>query len=178
MDRGKKITGWLYLLGIRLVIGILFSIYVLLRSLGSVFSLNGDPLTSNFSREVYSIIWVQTIFPFIAIIIILLINLYLAYLFFTKHKGFPIAYIYLGITDMVIVLSLEIVSALSGELVYFSKTFAELFWFIIWSAYLLKSQNVKGTFVNARRKKYVKISAEEYDLIKRNILDKNEDVEA
>ncbi|WML26254.1 DUF2569 family protein [Neobacillus sp. OS1-33] len=165
METGRPIGGWLIYFAIRTIISFVYGIFVLFVNFDNVANFNYD----DFSSDIANIRYVQAFYPFTAVVILLLIESYLAYLFFTKNKDFPKAYIYLNITDLVICLSLEYVIALSGEVVYFSRTIAAFIWLIIWGTYLVKSQRVKETFINTKRKKYVKITEEEYELIKQKL---------
>ncbi|OIK11967.1 hypothetical protein BIV60_17075 [Bacillus sp. MUM 116] len=166
---GRPINGWLILIGIKIVASVSYGLVLLFRYVEAVSNFDPQWIKSNLYIDAVNITYVQTFLPLTAVIILFIMNSFLAYLFFTKNKEFPKAFIYLNITAVVITMFLEFITILSGELIYFSDTITDFIWLIIWGIYLMRSQRVKETFVNTKRKKYVKITEEEYVLIKQNL---------
>ncbi|MFB3164707.1 DUF2569 family protein [Neobacillus sp. 179-J 1A1 HS] len=169
MENGRPIGGWLILFGIGLIASTIILLIYLFSELPNVMEYDVSYLNSIYNDEEVSLIFVTTIYPFVSILILLVFNLFLIYLYFTKHKEFPKAYIYLNISMAIIIMSFDFISALSGAVVYFENTAGAVISLILWSAYLLNSQRVKETFVLTKRKKYIKISEEEYELFKQKM---------
>ncbi|WP_042455608.1 DUF2569 family protein [Neobacillus dielmonensis] len=169
METEKPIEGWLFILGLRMVGGFIYGLVTLYGFLDNVTSFDFDTFVSEYSRDIANVIFVQTFYPFFSVIINLIMDSFLIYLFFTKNKEFPKAFIYLNITILVLAIGNEFVIALSGEIIYFVNPAIGLVLLIIWGTYLLRSQRVKETFIHSKRKKYVKITEEEYELIKQKL---------
>ncbi|WHY75694.1 DUF2569 family protein [Neobacillus sp. WH10] len=177
MEKARPIGGWLVLHAIGLIGGLIIGISFFYRNLGIVLNFDFDALIMDYSAEYAYLIYFETFYPFSACVFVFLINLFLIYLFFTKNKEYPRAFIYLNITNVFIIMSLEFVTELSGKVVYFQETIISSVILIIWAIYLTRSQRVKETFIHSRRKKYVKITAEEYELLKQTITNKGENIE-
>jgi hypothetical protein len=167
----KGIGGWLIVLAVQMIIGLCIDLFI-------VFALVQDGLGKfdykdvmvNQSLEIANELLYQWSHLTTIFIIASFIQVFLVVLFFKKHKEFPRAYVYLNITSVLIILMLEFSLILNDKKEYFPYTLICLTWLIIWGIYLFRSKRVKETFIEQfKTKKYVKISVDEYELIKKNL---------
>lgn len=156
----KGLGGWLVLVGLGLFVSVGFSVYniytiVLLFTDGTI------EFISNPSSAMYLPGWQGLLkFELIAEIGIILVALYLLYLFFTKSRKFPKYYIPFLIAVVVYVLIDHLLVAsisTSGEVkLIIDETLEEggseigkaFISTLAWSLYIVKSKQVKATFVN------------------------------
>ena len=173
MNNAKPIGGWLVFLVIQLLISIFWGISEIDTDIIREF--NFDEVLANNSLDLANQIYFIVYFSFGITLLKIGIIVYLTILFFMKSIDFPKAFIYLGVCLILIVFTEESMTIMIGEIVYFRYTVIAILWVVAWGTYLLVSLRSKETFSN-RKRKYVKISEEDYEEYKRNIIkEKNYD---
>ncbi|MBT2701589.1 DUF2569 domain-containing protein [Bacillus sp. ISL-40] len=174
-NQGRPIGGWLIILAFQMISGLCLEIWGLIAIFRYAKDFNFKEEVYNTSTEEANKEFFLNYFPLTLFTIAVIIHIFLIFLFFKKHKEFPRAYTYLNFTLLILVHSLEFSSVLVGNILYyFQYTLICLIWTIIWGLYLYRSERVKETFIqNIERKKYVKITEEEYNLIKKKITSDN-----
>lgn len=167
----KVIGGWLIVLAVQMIIGLCIDLFILFALIvDGMAKFNYEEVIANQSLEIANETLYQWSHLITIFIIATLIQVFLIILFFKKHKEFPRSYVYLNITSVLIILMFEFSIILDNEKEYFPFTFICLTWLIVWGIYLYRSKRVKETFIEQfKTKKYVKISVDEYELIKKNL---------
>ena len=158
----KGLGGWLFLLGIGMVLGPIAMINGMRELITSIVQYINDgtleALTES-SSEYYN--------PILAILIVeeIIINgcltlalLYIAYLFFSKHYLFPRYYIILQSASLIyLVIHLSLIYYFANKEVFDRETqisiWRALLAFCIWVPYLIKSKRANLTFVEKKPKK-------------------------
>jgi len=142
----QGIRGWLLLVAVGVVAG------PIMAGLSIVWTL---PLLSHLSdlMSYNSTAGFLVLFSSIVQVLFLLMGILALFKFFKKDKVFPKLFIALLATGIVLgAADLAILNLLSpGETIEHSKNAARLgaqvFWSLVWGAYILKSKRVKATFI-------------------------------
>jgi len=149
-EMSAGLTGWLAILGLGLIVGLIIQIYSLTQY-GPLFEF----------EDVFPALHTAIQFEFIFTIIFVVIQIILLALYLSKHKNFPKLYIYFllgsvtfNVLDHLFLMSLtaptqEIQAILSESLdqnLY--DVGRSIVFSIIWGAYVTQSEKVKATFVN------------------------------
>lgn len=153
----KGLGGWLIVMGI----GVILSPIVLLYegfSLLEFFKQDGVSQLNNPASDIYypALLWF-ILGECVVNLVLLLLSLYAAYLFFSKHYRFPKFYIGLMIGYLLVLFADCVISELliPQESAFDSETITELaksaLRCVIWVPYLLISVRVKNTFVEHRK---------------------------
>jgi branched-subunit amino acid transport protein len=150
----EGLGGWLVLVGLGIiisplkVIGMVFPVYSEMFSNGSLAALTTP------GAEAYNPLWAPILFGEMAINGgLVLAWIFVAFLFFSKKKGFPKWYIGMLLFTLAFILidALAIKSVLPNEPVFDAQTTKELgrslIVTLIWVPYMLVSKRVKATFV-------------------------------
>lgn len=153
-EKLKGLKGWLIIVGIGLILGLLRKIIVACIDLPPIFSSGVlEALTTTGSKVYNPALAYYVTAELIINACLLLANVILIYLFFTKKRIFPKFYIIVAITTLVLVLAdaLFFKFIIPSEIIFDKETLKELFrafaTCVIWVPYMLKSKRVKATFV-------------------------------
>ena len=152
-----KVGGWLIIVAIGVVLSPLRLIHLLGTTYPPIFTDGTWEAITTKTSEAYSPIWGPFLLGEIFInVILVLIGIYLAYLFFTKKAALPKWYFGVALFSAVFILiDAYIVTLVLPDMeVFDSETLKEfgrsLVSLLVWSPYLLFSQRSKDTFVNVR----------------------------
>lgn len=89
----------------------------------------------------------------------------LHYFFWNKRREFPLVFIVFGIINFLLMIVTEMyINVYTYR--FYSGTFGVALNNLIWFTYLLRSHRVQQTFIHGR-KRFVKISEEEYEQLKK-----------
>lgn len=164
---GIPIGGWLNLMAFGLVFGALTSSYYTYQSIMTFFTRDYEGLQyeiDNFTRNVIRQIDFYTmVVGIITFLSILLLN----YLFFNRRKVFINFYIFFSAISVFVCFVDELLANMIEYTVY-EHTIGVSIASLVWVTYLLRSRRVKDTFINVK-KKYIKISQEEFEELKGDI---------
>lgn len=152
-----KIGGWLIIVAIGVILSPLRLIHLVGTTYPSIFSDGTWEALTTVGSEAYSPIWGPFLIGEITVnLIMILLGLYLAYLFFTKKTALPKWYFGLALFSTIFILldSYMVTLVIPDTEVFDSETLKEfgrsLVSLLVWSPYLLFSQRAKDTFVNVR----------------------------
>jgi len=151
----KGLGGWLILVGFGILFSPLRSIALLFPIYKEIFANGTWEILTTPGTEVYNILWAPILLSEIGInIILLIVWVYIAYLFFTKKKLFPKMYIGIMLFSLIFIVvdAFAIQIVLPDEPTFDKDTLKELFRSVIaiaiWVPYMLVSKRVKATFIN------------------------------
>ena len=151
----EGLGGWLILVGFGILFSPLRSITLLFPIYKEIFTNGTWQILTTPGTEVYSIFWAPILLGEVAInIMLVIIWIYIAYLFFTKKKLFPKMYIGIMLFSLIFIIvdAFAIQIVLPDEPIFDKDTLKELFRSIlaisIWVPYMLVSKRVKATFIN------------------------------
>ncbi len=145
--------GWLILLGISLVLGVLVRCFGLLQNVGVMTGPDWTALTSP-GGAAYDPWWG----PGIIIEIVMLsglfaLNLYVLFLFFTKRRRFPLFIIIFGLSNILVALIDFVICSLIHNFPEQAKgaltqaIIQSVVYTTVWGLYVTKSLRVRNTFV-------------------------------
>ena len=150
----RKIGGWLILVAIGVVFSPLRICFSLVTIFPPIFSDGTWEALTTVGSEFYSPLWAPLLIGEIVFnLSIFLASIYVAYLFFSKKKEFPISYAGLAIISIAFILvDAFLVTMILPEIPIFdSETISALIpslgALVIWTPYLFLSQRSKKTFV-------------------------------
>lgn len=157
MDKTKNpegINGWLILVAIGMVLAPIRIVFTLLTTYPQIFSSGTWEALTTKGSEGYNPLWGPIIIGELSInIILLMLLLYLAYLFFSKSRNFPKWFIGIAIFSIVFIVAdaFAVKMVAPDEPVFDSDTIREfahsVIVAVIWVPYMLVSKRVKATFI-------------------------------
>jgi hypothetical protein len=150
----KGLGGWLILVGIGLILGLIKVIVTLISiykpfmnadALNKLTNINSSTYIPNFGLLFYSEIIINSF--------VILLMIYLIYLFFRKKNTFPKYYIFI---TLFVIITIPVDAYLASivfpdEKIFDTDTtksfFQSLFSGVIWIPYMVKSKRVRNTFI-------------------------------
>ena len=154
--RLQGLGGWLVLVGIGIVVAPLINAYIVLTTFAPIFAGGTWETLTTVGAENYHPMWAPLLIGEVVIsTAFVFVYCYLAYLFFTRRKSFPLLFIYTALASVIFIpLDAWVASfVLTDEPIFDPTTTMEfgraLVYAIVWIPYMLTSKRVKATFISS-----------------------------
>ncbi len=149
----EGLGGWLILVAIGIVFSPIRILFVTIPIYSEIFSTGSWEILTTPGADAYNPLWGPIIIGEILVNgALIMVWLYIAYLFFTKNRVFPIFYIGIILFTLILVIvdAFSIALVLPDEPIFDLETSTELVRSIVacilWVPYMLISKRVKATF--------------------------------
>jgi len=155
-ERLQGLEGWLVLVGIGVVISPLRLVFMLLTLYVPMFTDGTWEALTTVGAEKYHPLWAPLLIGEVVFNTgFILVSCYLAYLFFTKRKFFPLLFIYVVLASVLFIpLDAWVASFVLTDVPIFDpattmELVRSLVYAIVWIPYMLISKRVKATFIRS-----------------------------